>query len=170
MSLWGYYNGGYNTIPGNLPFPSSFPIEPFMPVPGSGGGPTWWQELINRGIDIAGGLIPGRPRPPGLPPGRMPPQLPGMGGGRIPTGPAGRVARRISVKTMAKIAAAAAALGISVAQYISQYGVPRSSRRMNVANVKALRRSMRRVGGFAKLAGHTISFTRRVKMKKRKRS
>lgn len=40
------------------------------------------------------------------------------------------------------------------------------NRRMNVANAKALRRSMRRVSGFEKLAKRTISFTRRVKLKK----
>ena len=40
------------------------------------------------------------------------------------------------------------------------------NRRMNVANPRALRRSMRRVQGFEKLARRTISFTRRVKMKK----
>jgi len=42
------------------------------------------------------------------------------------------------------------------------------NRRMNVANPRALRRGMRRVQGFEKLARRTISFTRRVKMKKRK--
>ena len=42
------------------------------------------------------------------------------------------------------------------------------NRRMNVANPRALRRSMRRVQGFEKLARRTIVFTRRVKMKKRK--
>lgn len=41
------------------------------------------------------------------------------------------------------------------------------NRRMNVANPRALRRSMRRVQGFEKLARRTIQFTRRVKMKKR---
>ena len=40
------------------------------------------------------------------------------------------------------------------------------NRRMNVANPRALRRSMRRLQGFEKLARRTISFTRRVKMKK----
>lgn len=44
------------------------------------------------------------------------------------------------------------------------------NRRMNVANPRALRRGMRRVQGFEKLARRTISFTRRVKMKKRKSS
>ena len=40
------------------------------------------------------------------------------------------------------------------------------NRRMNIANPRALRRAMRRVQGFEKLAKRTISFTRRVKMKK----
>ncbi len=43
------------------------------------------------------------------------------------------------------------------------------NRRMNIANPRALRRGMRRVQGFDKLARKTISFTRRVKMKKRSR-
>jgi len=41
------------------------------------------------------------------------------------------------------------------------------NRRMNVANPRALRKAMRRVQGFEKLAKRTIQFTRRVKMKKR---
>jgi len=44
------------------------------------------------------------------------------------------------------------------------------NRRMNVGNARALRRGMRRVQGFEKLARRTISFTRRVKMKKRRSS
>jgi len=44
------------------------------------------------------------------------------------------------------------------------------NRRMNVANPRALRKAMRRVQGFEKLAKRTIQFTRRVKMKKRKSS
>jgi len=44
------------------------------------------------------------------------------------------------------------------------------NRRMNIANPRALRRAMRRVQGFEKLAKRTISFTRRVKMKRRKSS
>jgi len=40
------------------------------------------------------------------------------------------------------------------------------NRRMNVANARALRRSMRRVSGFEKLAKRTISFTKRVRIKK----
>ncbi len=41
------------------------------------------------------------------------------------------------------------------------------NRRMNIANPRALRRAMRRVQGFEKLAKRTITFTRRTKMKKR---
>jgi len=44
------------------------------------------------------------------------------------------------------------------------------NRRMNVANPRALRRSMRRVQGFEKLAKRTIRFTRRTKMKTRSSS
>jgi len=40
------------------------------------------------------------------------------------------------------------------------------NRRMNIANPRALRKAMRRVSGFEKLAKRTISFTRRVKIKK----
>ena len=40
------------------------------------------------------------------------------------------------------------------------------NRRMNVANPRALRRSMRRVQGFEKLARRTITFTKRVRIKK----
>lgn len=39
--------------------------------------------------------------------------------------------------------------------------------RMNYTNVHALRRAMRRVTGFAKIAKATINFTQKVKMKKR---
>ena len=52
--------------------------------------------------------------------------------------------------------------------HMAKQGPPRCvrNRRMNIANPRALRRSMRRVQGFEKLARRTISFTRRVKMKK----
>jgi len=44
-----------------------------------------------------------------------------------------------------------------------------SIRRTQVTNTKALRKSMRRVEGFAKVAKRTISFTKRTRMKKRSR-
>lgn len=40
------------------------------------------------------------------------------------------------------------------------------NRRMNIANPRALRKAMRRVQGFEKLAKRTIQFTRRVRIKK----
>lgn len=39
------------------------------------------------------------------------------------------------------------------------------NRRMNIANPRALRKAMRRVQGFEKLAKRTIQFTRRVRIK-----
>jgi len=48
-------------------------------------------------------------------------------------------------------------------------GRAKKRRHMNVCNQRALRRSMRRVHGFAKVARRTISFTSRVRMKKRGR-
>ncbi len=45
----------------------------------------------------------------------------------------------------------------------------RHHRRMNPGNVRALRRSMRRVQSFAKLARKTITFVHHVKMKKQRR-
>lgn len=46
---------------------------------------------------------------------------------------------------------------------------PRTYRRMNPGNTRALRRAMRRVQSFAKLARSTVAFTHRVKMKKHRR-
>ncbi len=45
----------------------------------------------------------------------------------------------------------------------------RRHHRMRVTNVRALRRAMRRVQGFAKLAHQTISFTHRVRMRHHRR-
>lgn len=50
------------------------------------------------------------------------------------------------------------------------FGCPKKKRRrMNVTNVKALRRAMRRVEGFAKLSKRTIRFTRTVRRAPRKK-
>jgi len=45
-------------------------------------------------------------------------------------------------------------------------GRPVRNRRMNVANPRALRKAIRRVQGFEKLAKRTIQTTRRVRLKK----
>lgn len=77
------------------------------------------------------------------------------------------------LKTPAGAAAAAGAAGLAAgaagAAAAGEEGA-RRYRRMNVLNPYALRRSMRRVAGFAKFARKTMSFTKRYKMKKRRRS
>lgn len=67
----------------------------------------------------------------------------------------------------AAVAAAAAAAGLTVGEYLAQTGQRRSYRRMNPGNVRALRRSMRRVQSFAKLARSTMSFVKTHRLKKR---
>lgn len=48
-------------------------------------------------------------------------------------------------------------------------GIAPRRRRMNVLNPRALRRSIRRVEGFARFARRTIRITQRVRLKKRTR-
>jgi len=123
------------------------PQAPQFPmVPQAGGGfPIAGQVSFPGGLSISGGaMVPGRGR---LPPftARGPGVLPsgGRGGQLVPSG-----------------------------YHFAKDGSGRlvRNRRMNVANPRALRRSMRRVQGFEKLARRTITFTRRVKMRKRKSS
>lgn len=121
-----------------------YPQFPLVPQTG-GGFPVGGAVTFPGGISISGGaMVPGRGR---LPPftARGPGVLPsgGRGGAMVPSG-----------------------------YHFAKDGSGRlvRNRRMNVANPRALRRSMRRVQGFEKLARRTISFTRRVKMKKRRSS
>jgi hypothetical protein len=66
--------------------------------------------------------------------------------------------------------AGAAAAGAAATEVIAGGGEERPRyRRMNVLNARALRRSMRRVQGFAKFARKTMTFTTRHKLKKRRR-
>ena len=120
--------------------PPSRPQLP-PPVPGTVGG----QITFPGGTTVGGQfLVPGQGR---LPPftATGPGVLPGggRGGGMIPSGY--HYAKDGSMRIV-------------------------RNRRMNIANPRALRRAMRRVQGFEKLAKRTISFTRRVKMKRRKSS
>jgi len=120
--------------------PPTFPT-PQAQIPGTVGG----QITFPGGMSVGGQfLVPGQ--------GRLPPftatgagVLPagGRGGGMVPSG-----------------------------YHFAKDGSMRivRNRRMNIANPRALRRAMRRVQGFEKLAKRTISFTRRVRMKKRKSS
>lgn len=60
-------------------------------------------------------------------------------------------------------------LGIGAALGLGVGAAGRRRRRMNPLNPRALRRSMRRVQSFARFAQRTISFTKRVRMKRRRR-
>ena len=117
------------------------PSRPLPTIPGQVGG----QITFPGGTTVGGQfLVPGQGR---LPPftATGPGVLPGggRGGGMIPSGY--HYAKDGSMRIV-------------------------RNRRMNIANPRALRRAMRRVQGFEKLAKRTISFTRRVRMKKRKSS
>lgn len=95
-----------------------------------------------------GGTAAGRPRP----------RRRGRGRGR--TGRAAEVLRELGGAAVGALAERRAARGMAGRRY----------RRMNVGNIRALGRAMRRVKSFAKLAKRTIGFTKRVHMKRRKRS
>ncbi len=121
--------------------PMQFPM-----VPQAGGGfPIVGQVTMPGGAQFTGGvMVPGR--------GRLPP-FTATGPGVLPGGGRGG--------TM-----------VPSGYHFAKDGSGRlvRNRRMNVANPRALRRSMRRVQGFEKLARRTITFTRRTRMKKRKSS
>ena len=118
------------------------PMQFPVPTAGRGGFPIMGQVSMPGGLQITGGvMVPGRgPLPPFAPGGAG---QAGRGGTMMPSG-----------------------------YHYAKDGSGRlvRNRRMNVANPRALRRSMRRVQGFEKLARRTITFTRRTRMKKRKSS
>ena len=122
--------------------PTQFP----MIKPTAGGGiPIGGAVTFPGGLSLSGGvMVPGR--------GRLPPYT-ATGPGVLPGG--GRGGQMVPS-----------------GYHFAKDGSGRlvRNRRMNVANPRALRRSMRRVQGFEKLAKRTIQFTRRVKMKKRRTS
>ncbi len=126
---------------GRAPAPTQFPM-----VPQAGGGfPIAGQVTMPGGASFAvGAMVPGR--------GRLPPYT-ATGPGVLPAG--GRGGQMVPS-----------------GYHFAKDGSGRlvRNRRMNVANPRALRRSMRRVQGFEKLARRTITFTRRTRMKKRKSS
>lgn len=73
------------------------------------------------------------------------------------------------LKTPAGAAGAGAVAGLGAAALAGGEEEPRRYRRMNVLNPRALRRSMRRVQGFARFARKTMQFTKTHRMKKRRR-
>jgi len=136
--------GPVGAVLGQVGVSSTMPTVPPKPsIPGTVGGAITFPGGVSvSGGWQPGGMIPGQGR---LPPytARGPGVLPagGRGGAMVPSG-----------------------------YHFAKDGSGRlvRNRRMNVANPRALRRSMRRVQGFEKLAKRTIQFTRRVKMKKRR--
>ncbi len=116
---------------------------PILPRTSGGGGGAlvpYGGISFPGGTSIVGGLVPGQ--------GRLPP-FTATGPGVLPGGGRGGA-------------------GCPSGYHFAKDGSGRlvRNRRMNIANPRALRRAMRRVQGFEKLARRTISFTRRVKMKK----
>ena len=119
------------------------PTPPMPRIPGTVGGAITFPGGTSIGLGYGGGaLVPGQ--------GRLPPYT-AAGPGVLPGG--GRGGQMIPS-----------------GYHFAKDGSGRlvRNRRMNVANPRALRKAMRRVQGFEKLARRTIVFTRRVKMKKRK--
>jgi len=118
----------------------------------------------------------GKPRPPAqaFMPGGMPSSFPGIGAmpGTLAAA-AGRAPMAFSGVGLGAQAVAPDATGCCPTGFHLDKRTGTKcvrNRRMNVANPRALRRSMRRVQGFEKLARRTIVFTRRTRLKKRKSS
>ncbi len=155
-----------------------------------------WKGIKSVALPIIGGLIagpagaavggamtkPGRPQPPSqfpVPPGTLGGAISFPGGMTVSTaytggGRGGKFGGGTRLATYQASQAAAAAVGgvCPTGYHLDKLTGTKCvrNRRMNVANPRALRRSMRRVQGFEKLARRTITFTRRTRMKKRKSS
>ena len=144
---------------------------------GYAGDPGWlsslWKKVIRPAAGlliggpvgaVVGGLLSGggspAPTPKIQPPALAPP--PGSIGGAIAF-PGG------TTVSMAGVLPSAGPAGVAPSGYhLDKKTRTRwvRNRRMNVANPRALRKAMRRVQGFEKLAKRTIQFTRRVRIKK----
>jgi len=147
-ALLGFAVGG---IPGALAATAGGQGAPPKVIPGPGGLQTIQGIPVGGALTMPGGMrlsagamIPGSGRLPPYTasgPGVLP--MGGRGGGMVPSG-----------------------------YHFAKDGSGRlvRNRRMNIANPRALRRAMRRVQGFEKLAKRTIVFTRRTRIKKRKSS
>ena len=125
------------------------------------------------GAIVAGGATAGQPRLP-APPGTIGgavtfPGGVGISGAYMPMG-TGRslapVGRQLPGKFPRGVEYAGGAC--PTGYHLAKDGSGRMvrNRRMNIANPRALRRAMRRVQGFEKLAKRTITFTKRTRLKK----
>ncbi len=151
-----YKTYGYAGDPGWLSSAFKFLKKKILPIAATiVGGP------IGIGLGALGGIAAVADSRKAVGPPALPP--PGSVGGAL-TFPGGT---RISV---AGVMPGHAAIGAHAPSGYHLDKATRSrwvrNRRMNIANPRALRKAMRRVAGFEKLAKRTISFTRRVKIKK----
>jgi hypothetical protein len=114
------------------------------------------SDLINKGIDAGVTILSGllnRPKTSQTSIGGM------IGrGGQVP----------VDANT-ARLLGLAQSRGSDIKLLPEAGGRKKKYRHMNVANVKALRRSARRLEGFEKLARKTLTLTQRVHVKKRRR-
>lgn len=110
---------------------------------------------------VAGAAAGSKPRAPAAPPALPPP--PGSIGGAV-SFPGGTTVSVAGVLPSHAAIGAHAPAGYHLDKATKTRWV--RNRRMNVTNPRALRKAMRRVQGFEKMAKRTITFTRRVKMKK----
>jgi hypothetical protein len=102
------------------------------------------------------------------------PTMPGVGAGGM-VGAIGQIGKK-GVAFVGKhkgaaaaAAAAAAGAGIAAGYIIDKNGKVRRKGHMQVTNTRALRRSMRRVEGFARIARRTMTFTHKHHLKKRRK-
>lgn len=151
-----YKTYGYAGDPGWLSSIFKFAKKKIIPrVLQAFGGPV--GMLAGTAMMVGGAVQVAKPGPPALAP------PPGTIGGAV-SFPGG------TTVSMAGVLPSHAAMGAHAPAGFHLDKATRSrwvrNRRMNVANPRALRKAMRRVQGFEKLAKRTISFTRRVKMKK----
>ena len=151
-----YKTYGYAGDPGWLSTAFGFLKKKILPVAlRVFGGPV--GAIAGTALAVGGAIATVKPGPPKLPP------PPGSIGGAI-TFPGG------TSVSVAGVLPAHAAIGPHAP---SGYHLDKATksrwvrnRRTNVANPRALRRAIRRVQGFEKLAKRTISVTRRVRLKK----
>lgn len=148
-----YKTYGYAGDPGWLSSAFKFIKKKIIPYVGKLiGGPV-------GGVIVGAGAVAGTRKPAGVP--ALPPP-PGSIGGAI-TFPGGTTVSVAGVVPHAGIGEHAPS-GYHLDKATGSRWV--RNRRMNVANPRALRKAMRRVQGFEKLAKRTISFTKRVRIRK----
>jgi len=151
-----YKTYGYAGDPGFLSNLWRAVKKPLIRVAGALiGGPV---GAVLTGAAVGGAVISAatKPKPPAAPP-------PGSIGGAV-SFPGGTTVSVAGVLPTHAAMGAHAPAGYHLDKATRSRWV--RNRRMNIANPRALRKAMRRVQGFEKLAKRTISFTRRVKMKK----